>query len=110
MSDAVNQRSHADGRAVARPASVGLAHDHSARVRHDRAAGLPDARGQETLRWKFREGDVLKYTTEQTTVDDRQGDGQGAETEASPGRRPTPGRSRAFPRPATPTSSSGSSD
>ena len=29
--------------------------------------GLPDARGQEVLRWKFREGDVLKYTHEQTT-------------------------------------------
>ena len=28
---------------------------------------LPD-RGQETLSWKFREGDVLKYTTEQTTT------------------------------------------
>jgi hypothetical protein len=32
------------------------------------AAGLADARGQETLSWKFREGDVLKYTTEQTTM------------------------------------------
>jgi Family of unknown function (DUF6263) len=31
-------------------------------------AGLQGARGQEALRWKFRDGDVLKYTTEQTTV------------------------------------------
>ncbi len=31
------------------------------------AAALPDAHGQESLSWKFREGDVLKYTTEQTT-------------------------------------------
>jgi hypothetical protein len=31
-------------------------------------AALPGARGQETLRWKFRDGDVLKYTTEQTTM------------------------------------------
>jgi hypothetical protein len=30
--------------------------------------GLSAARGQETLRWKFRDGDVLKYTMEQTTV------------------------------------------
>jgi hypothetical protein len=32
------------------------------------AAGLPLAHGQETLSWKFRDGDVLKYTTEQTTM------------------------------------------
>jgi hypothetical protein len=32
------------------------------------AAGLADARGQETLSWKFREGEVLKYTTDQTTA------------------------------------------
>jgi Family of unknown function (DUF6263) len=31
-------------------------------------AGLSGACGQETLRWKFREGDVLRYTTEQTTT------------------------------------------
>jgi hypothetical protein len=31
-------------------------------------AGFEGARGQEALRWKFRDGDVLKYTTEQTTV------------------------------------------
>jgi uncharacterized protein DUF6263 len=31
-------------------------------------AGLQGARGQDALRWKFRDGDVLKYTTEQTTV------------------------------------------
>jgi hypothetical protein len=29
--------------------------------------GLRGAAGQETLRWKFRDGDVLKYTMEQTT-------------------------------------------
>ena len=32
------------------------------------AAGPENARGQDTLRWKFRNGEVLKYTTEQTTV------------------------------------------
>ncbi len=32
------------------------------------AAGLCRVQGQETLSWKFREGDVLKYTTEQTTM------------------------------------------
>ena len=32
------------------------------------ALGLCEARGQETLSWKFREGDVLKYMTEQTTT------------------------------------------
>ncbi len=32
------------------------------------AAGLCRAQGQETLSWKFREGDVLRYTTEQTTM------------------------------------------
>jgi hypothetical protein len=32
------------------------------------AAGFPVAHGQETLSWKFRDGDVLKYTTEQTTT------------------------------------------
>jgi hypothetical protein len=31
-------------------------------------AGHQAARGQDTLRWKFKDGDVLKYTTEQTTV------------------------------------------
>jgi hypothetical protein len=32
------------------------------------AAGLASAHGQETLTWKFREGDVLNYTNEQTTL------------------------------------------
>jgi hypothetical protein len=32
------------------------------------AAGLCRVHGQETLSWKFREGDVLKYTTAQTTA------------------------------------------
>ena len=32
------------------------------------AGGLPDVRGQEAVRWKFREGDVLKYTNEQSTL------------------------------------------
>src|SRR5262245_57800054 len=32
------------------------------------ATGLRGASGQETLRWKFRDGDVLKYTMEQTTL------------------------------------------
>jgi hypothetical protein len=30
--------------------------------------GLPEARGQQALRRKFQSGDVLKYTTEQSTV------------------------------------------
>ena len=30
--------------------------------------GLAQARGQQALRWKFQSGDVLKYTTEQSTV------------------------------------------
>jgi hypothetical protein len=32
------------------------------------AAGLCPVQGQETLSWRFREGDVLRYTTEQTTM------------------------------------------
>ncbi len=32
------------------------------------AAGLPEALGQQVLSWKFQEGDLLKYTTEQTTL------------------------------------------
>jgi hypothetical protein len=31
-------------------------------------SNAPSARAQEILRWKFREGDVLKYTSEQTTT------------------------------------------
>ena len=31
-------------------------------------AGVRDARAQEILRWKFSDGDVLKYTNEQTTM------------------------------------------
>jgi len=31
-------------------------------------SGLAEARGQQVLRWKFQSGDVLKYTTEQSTV------------------------------------------
>lgn len=31
-------------------------------------AGLREAQGQEILRWKFKDGDVLKYTNEQTTL------------------------------------------
>ena len=32
------------------------------------AANLPEAFGQQVLSWKFQEGNVLKYTTEQTTL------------------------------------------
>ena len=40
------------------------------------AAGAAVVQAQ-VIRWKFRAGDVLRYTTEQTTVDDHQGDGAG---------------------------------
>jgi Family of unknown function (DUF6263) len=67
MSDAVNQKARKRSCSRAAAASPGWLAT-AALVFVINAAGLPDARGQETLSWKFKDGDVLKYTTEQTTV------------------------------------------
>ena len=66
MSDAVNQNPHIGpcGRPAASEGWLKIA----ALVFVIGPAGLPSAHGQETLSWKFRDGDVLKYTTEQTTT------------------------------------------
>ena len=72
-------------------------------------AGLPHARGQDTLRWKFRDGDVLKYTTEQTTVMTVKVMGKERKQKRAVTTTYT-WSIKAFPRPATPTSRSESND
>jgi hypothetical protein len=70
MSDAADRkpRGQSRGRAAAQAGGIKLAALTFVFVIASNASGLPQARGQDTLSWKFREGDVLKYTNEQTNV------------------------------------------
>ncbi len=66
MSDEMNGKSHK--RSTTRAAAQRGWQKTAALVFVLLAAGLPEALGQQVLSWKFKEGDVLRYTTDQTTL------------------------------------------
>ncbi len=70
MSDAVHRKpgGRSSSRVTAQAGWITIAAHIFLFVVATSVAGLPQARGQETLSWSFRKGDVLKYTNEQSTT------------------------------------------